>query len=281
LQVYSNFNSESFGERLRLSRKRKSMTQKQLGELLGVSWSMISGWERAINRISDEYLVHISNILDISIDWLLTGEEKPEISDEFDFSPRETAKLLREDPEIHRFVNKLLAERSRRLADERRALLQDAAVIEIVTPEEAGKTWIGRRTQQFIPVPLYDDMIRIAAGQPATIESEHLEGYAIIWKDWVKNPKYSTAVRIRGDSMAPVLVNHSIICIDHSQQNPRMLQNKIIVAKIDEGVTVKYLRKKGKAWFLEPANPEYPVQPFRPDQGDTIIGRIVWSWSPR
>ena len=59
------------GERLRAERKQKHMTQEQLAEQLDISIKHYSEAERGIVGLSVENLIKVSEILGISLDYLI------------------------------------------------------------------------------------------------------------------------------------------------------------------------------------------------------------------
>lgn len=68
----------SFGSRLTEARKRKGLTQAQVGEGLGtagadVGKSVVYGWERKNHYPRADQLAPLCQRLDCSADWLLTG----------------------------------------------------------------------------------------------------------------------------------------------------------------------------------------------------------------
>ena len=66
---------ESLGKRIAERRKKKSLTQDQLAEALGVSSQAVSKWENDISCPDISLLPKLSDILGISIDALLRGEQ--------------------------------------------------------------------------------------------------------------------------------------------------------------------------------------------------------------
>ena len=59
------------GERLAEIRKDRGMKQRELAEMLNVSETTISGYERTKNSPDDETKVRIARIFNISLDYLL------------------------------------------------------------------------------------------------------------------------------------------------------------------------------------------------------------------
>ena len=64
-------NEMSFGEKLKLVRKDRNITQEALAELLNVSRQAISKWESDNGYPETEKLLLISKTLNISIDYLM------------------------------------------------------------------------------------------------------------------------------------------------------------------------------------------------------------------
>lgn len=63
-----------FGNRLYAERKKAQMTQERLAELLNVSPAHIHHLEKGNRYPSIQLLIQISNLLNVSIDYLLAGK---------------------------------------------------------------------------------------------------------------------------------------------------------------------------------------------------------------
>jgi len=80
-------------------------------------------------------------------------------------------------------------------------------------------------------------------------------------------------VRIAGESMTGAnIFPGDILCVDRSLD---FFDGAIIVASIDGGFTVKYLRKKGNRTFLEPANAAFKPIYFTPGQDVRFWGVVT------
>ena len=71
-----------FAERLKTLRKQVKLTQAQIAEKLNISQQAYASWERGAKKPTQENLVKIAQILDVSIDYLVGNSE--EKSDELD-----------------------------------------------------------------------------------------------------------------------------------------------------------------------------------------------------
>lgn len=70
-----DFDLKSMGKRIQNRRKQRGYTQEQLAELMNVSVQMVSNLERGIKAIRIDNLIKLSNVLDTSTDYFLTGKQ--------------------------------------------------------------------------------------------------------------------------------------------------------------------------------------------------------------
>jgi len=71
-----------FSERLKDLRKQAGLTQVDVAEKLGISQPAYASWERGVKKPTQENLVKIAQILNVSVDYLVGNSE--EITDELD-----------------------------------------------------------------------------------------------------------------------------------------------------------------------------------------------------
>lgn len=67
-------NQKKIGKFISTCRKNKNLTQEQLAETLNVSDRAVSKWERGLNLPDASLMLELCNILDITVNELLTGE---------------------------------------------------------------------------------------------------------------------------------------------------------------------------------------------------------------
>lgn len=68
----------SFGQRLAIVRKKRNLTQKDVGKLVGMVPDLVSRYERDAILPSIETAAKFAKALDISLDYLVLGHEPPE-----------------------------------------------------------------------------------------------------------------------------------------------------------------------------------------------------------
>lgn len=72
----------AFAERLKELRKQAHLTQVELAKQLGIGQYSYADWERGKKKPTQENLVKIAQVLNVSIDYLVGNSE--EITDELD-----------------------------------------------------------------------------------------------------------------------------------------------------------------------------------------------------
>ncbi len=68
----------NYNERLRLVRELANMTQKEIGDIIGISHVSVGNLENNKNKMTVDKLIEICRYFDISADFLLFGENDSE-----------------------------------------------------------------------------------------------------------------------------------------------------------------------------------------------------------
>lgn len=113
---------------------------------------------------------------------------------------------------------------------------------------------------------------RVAAGQPV-LAAENQEGTLRLDQALLGSGNHF-ALRVQGDSMLGAGIENGDFVIVRQQEAAN--SGEIVIALLGEEVTVKRLRKKGKALFLEAANAAYPpIALLRHPATPRILGKVV------
>jgi putative transcriptional regulator len=91
-----------FSERLKSLRKQVQLTQVDIAEKLGISQPAYASWERGVKKPTQENLVKIAQVLNVSVDYLVGNSEvKLDDLDNIEFLFRMNSKgLTDEEKEI-------------------------------------------------------------------------------------------------------------------------------------------------------------------------------------
>ena len=71
-----------FAERLKTLRKQVKLTQAQIAEKLDISQQAYASWERGVKKPTQENLVKIAQVLDVTVDYLVGNSDNTD--DELD-----------------------------------------------------------------------------------------------------------------------------------------------------------------------------------------------------
>lgn len=113
---------------------------------------------------------------------------------------------------------------------------------------------------------------RVAAGEPI-LAQEHIEDYCTIAPEFF-HPKADFLLEVQGDSMIKIGIHNGDYIAVHKTNNAR--NGNIIVARVDEDVTVKRYEKLRSKVLLHPENDDYQTIEVNPkDQEFNIEGLFV------
>jgi repressor LexA len=122
-------------------------------------------------------------------------------------------------------------------------------------------------SNNMVNVPLVG---RVAAGFPILAE-ENIEDYISVPRKIIKTEGRYFALRVQGDSMINAGIFDGDLVIVRSAN--RAISNDIVVALLEDEVTVKRLVTERDQTFLKAENPEYPN--IHPQQEWNIQGKVV------
>jgi hypothetical protein len=109
------------------------------------------------------------------------------------------------------------------------------------------------------------------------------EGRVLAYPHWFPNPSETIAGRVGDDSMSPILPEGSIVAIDRTQDDPTALQGRIVAARHEGRLLIRWLDVSGRHVILRPNHPgrDHPLVAVEADEqpADFLLGRVVWSWS--
>ena len=130
-----------------------------------------------------------------------------------------------------------------------------------------------------VQVPVLRD--EAAAGSPREINERDIESFiAVPSKFAPKGMGAYSGIYIRGDSMEPVLRDHFIVVVDHTERDPSRLRGRMVAALAQGGVLVKWLARetRGDRLVLRSENPAYEDIVLESPETNPIIGDVVFWW---
>jgi repressor LexA len=113
---------------------------------------------------------------------------------------------------------------------------------------------------------------RVAAGEPILAE-QHIEDYCQL-DPATFHPRADYLLRVSGDSMRDIGIQDGDLLAVHRTR--RAENGQVVVARLDDDVTVKRFRQRGAIVRLLPENPDYePIRVDLREQALVIEGLAV------
>lgn len=158
--------------------------------------------------------------------------------------------------------------RSANAAEEHLRALQRKGVIELIPGASRGI-----QLKDFIREQLGLPLIgRVAAGHPILAE-EHVEGHYRIDTS-IFNPRPHFLLRVEGMSMKDIGILDGDLVAVH--RTPEVRSGQVIVARVEDEVTVKRYRQQGPTVWLLPENEEFsPIEVDLAEKNMVIEGVVV------
>jgi SOS-response transcriptional repressor LexA len=231
--------SPEWARSIRDLRHELGLNQAELGLRLHYSAMAISRWERGEQEPTDRAYIELGNLGRNPKCWYFWGR-----------AGLHSETLLRVMPKM-------------------RDRLQTStfANLEIVRAGSgAQKTHLQK--QKLVAIPLLKVVAAThgeTGGHPSSLLTGPVESVIAAPREWCPNPATTSCLRVRGNSMSPLIQDGYILGVDYSQSDQILLNGKIVIAwHKDRGLTVSRLRRFDHTEVLEPENHGYEAIQFSP-----------------
>lgn len=113
----------------------------------------------------------------------------------------------------------------------------------------------------------------VEAGIPTLAEEHDLDTVSLD-EYLIKNKDSTYLLEVKGDSMIDEGICEGDLVIAERANDAK--DGDIVIAEVDGGFTMKYLRKKGSKMYLEPANKKYkPIYPEYSLQISAVVRGVI------
>ncbi len=248
------------GARIALIRKRADLTQDELAQKLDMPTRTLSSYERGESDPRWDWVVDLAGVLNVDLHWIMTGEYIHRVA-EGDLpyqTPGSETELL---DTLRTYFNQVVQVRPH-------TVWRDVGEGEI-DPDD------------YRAVPVLADPAAAGSGR---LMSDEVDEYALIHHRVVPHPENVRCLRIAGDSMAPILPDHSIVAVDVTQKDVERAIGRIVCARTEsDEIVIKRLwwGEDKKYLALEPEASGFEYERIAVDlavQPDPLIGVVVWAW---
>jgi SOS-response transcriptional repressor LexA len=230
-------------------RNRLTMNQSAFGHEVHSSAMGVSRWERGAQEPSSHSYIELGNLAGDPECWFFWGR----------------AGLSSED--LMRVMPKL----------RKRYQESKAGNIQIV---HAGAARKKLEQAQLVAIPLLK-IVAATNGQKGDdvpdFSEAPVESMIAAPREWCPSPASTFSLRVRGNSMNPLIYDGYILVVDSSQTSRGALKNKVVITwHKDFGLTVSRFRRYDHTEVLQPENRDYETVTLDRSNKWKIIARVLW-----
>jgi len=231
-------------------RRSLNLSQLEFSKRLGASAMSVSRWERGILKVPTGAYIKLGNMAGDPLCWNF----------------RKRARLRSED------VMRVLAAARDRLHENR---ISDVLVVHAGGRKEAPVS-----PPDFIAIPLLPVHAGTAGKKgdsEADLEQVRPETMLVAPRDWCPHPNSTISLRVRGNSMLPLILDGYIIAVDTFDVRRDPLVGKIVLAwNAEKGLLVSRLIRFDHTDALVSDHREYESISLAPEAAWRIIGMVLW-----
>jgi SOS-response transcriptional repressor LexA/DNA-binding XRE family transcriptional regulator len=227
-----------------------NLGQSEFAKRLGASAMAVSRWERGIQKVPANIYIRLGNLAGDPLCWYFWG----------------CAGLRTVD------VMRVLPAAGQRLQEDRFRKLRFV--------HAGGKKKKSPNTDAFVALPL----LPVHAGTPGdpgdkVVDLEQVRPEATLAApvEWAPNPKSTMCLRVKGNSMSPLILDGYIIAVDTLDVHHDRLVGQIVVAwNADKGLIVSRLIRFDHTDALVSDRREYEFISLAQESKWRIIGKVLW-----
>jgi DNA-binding XRE family transcriptional regulator len=237
-------------EGLRHSRK---LSQSDFGSKLGSSAMAISRWERGVAEPSGAMLIRLGNFAGDPLCWFFWKRAGLRLSD----------------------VTRVLPAVRRRFAE--------SQVPQVQFVRAGGKAAHSLRKVSLVAVPLLPVEAATLGHDGDNVDLAEVPADSMLAApiDWCPNPESTLCLRVKGNSMSPLILDGYIIAVDTSSvENDRLVDQIVVASHRERGLLVSRLIRFDHTDALVSDNREYGSVPVTPGSEWRVVGKVLW-WTGR
>jgi phage repressor protein C with HTH and peptisase S24 domain len=235
-------------------RRSLKLSQAEMGKRLETSAMAVSRWERGESQPPADAYIRLGKLAGDPLCWFFWGR-----------TGLNTADVIRVLPKVRR-----------RFLDDRSTSLQ--------VVHAGAKRKMPSDVVNFVAIPL----LPVSAATPGqrgdkVSDLDQLKPEAMLAApaEWCPNPAEMVSLRVKGDSMSPLILDGYIIAVDTSLRSADDLLGQIVVASsLDKGLLVSRLIRFEHTNVLVSDHREYESVSLLTPSDWRIVGKVLW-WTGR
>lgn len=232
--------------RIRSLRRFLHLSTNQFAEQLGCSIATLAGWESGDQKPTVEAFITLGNLAGDPSCWFF-----------WSCAGVYGSELMRVSPPVHLDLE------------------EEGGFDLTVAHAGAGRHLFSRPLLHAIPIL----PVRVGTEGDSIDSLRNVSASSFIASpsNWCPNPRYTSCLRVVGDSMAPLICDGYIIVVDASQVDHERLNGELVVAwEKAVGLVVARLKKGADRESLESTNQQYGSVITEQNRKLRIIGKVLW-----
>ncbi|MGH9501251.1 MAG: S24 family peptidase [Terriglobales bacterium] len=235
-------------------RRRLNLSQSELGRMLDTSAMAISRWERGRSQPPANAYIRLGKVAGDPLCWFFWGRAGLSTADVIRVLPRARIRL-----------------RAARMARVH------------VVHAGAKKQWRSLK-KALVAVPLLPVWAATSGSEGTKVDDlEQLKPEALLAvpAEWCPHPGSTVSLRVKGNSMSPLILDGYLIGVDTSETSHKKLWGHIVVAwNREKGLLVSRLIRFDHTDVLVSDQREYDSVSLATESHWRVIGRVLW-WTGR
>ena len=231
-------------------RERLQINQAELARRMQCSAMTISRWERGLLQPSAEHFIQLGNHGNKNEAWFfweMAGIQPAKMIEALSGSSR--ARRFLEGPQLQSSRTGVQSATPEKLSAVVAIPLLKAAIGTHGVP--------GDKRSSLRTIPSIE-----AIGVPAS---------------WCPNPAYTSLLRVKGNSMEPLIRNGDMVAVDSYQTERNELFGKLVIASSEDmGLSVARLRRYDGFEVLEAEDRQYDPVVLNKAREYRIVGKVLW-----
>lgn len=213
----------------------------------------VSRWERGVAEPAGDVYIRLGNLAGDPLCWFFWKQAGLRLSDVTRVLPGVRRRLSRSVvPDLH--VVKAGSTK-------RRALKKESLVAIPFLPVHAGTA------------ADFGDNVDLAEVAPESMMAAPLE--------WCPNPESTVCLRVKGNSMSPLILDGYIVAVDTSiVENDSLVGDIVVASHHEKGLLISRLIRFDHTDALVSDHREYESVPVTPGSEWRVVGKVLW-WTGR
>jgi SOS-response transcriptional repressor LexA len=236
-------------------RHNLALSQVELGAQLGVSAMAVSRWERGVAEPSGETYIRLGNIAGDPLCWFFWNRAGLQLSD----------------------VTRVLPAVRRRFAESR--------IPKVQFVRAGSKKARSLEKANLVAIPLLSVQAGTSGSEgdthPVDLTETAAESVLAAPAEWCPNPVTTVCLRVKGNSMSPLILDGYIVAVDTSDvKNDNLVGQIVVAAHKEKGLLVSRLLRFDLTDALVSDHREYESVSITPGSEWRIVGKVLW-WTGR